>query len=87
MLVANPAAKKNHSGNLRVFVMVILDQILKKENGVTEYSGFMWLRIGAGELRVQGMEVFDSLNNYKRVLTSFVSCSSRKRLVGILSEF
>jgi len=77
MLVANPEAKKNHSGNLRVFVMVILEQILKKENGVTEYSRFMWLSIGAGELRVQGMEVFDSLNNYKRVLTSFFSCSSR----------
>jgi hypothetical protein len=38
--------------------VVILKRILKKENGVTKYSGFMWLRTGAGELRVQGMEFF-----------------------------
>jgi hypothetical protein len=38
--------------------MVVLKQILKKDNGVTKYSGFTWLRIGAGKLRVQGMEFF-----------------------------
>ena len=31
----------NHLGDLRVFVMAILKQILKKEKGVTKYSGFM----------------------------------------------
>jgi len=58
-------------------VMIMLKQILKKEYGVTKYSGFMWLRMGAGEMRAQGKEFFDSLNNYKRVLTNFVSCNSR----------
>ena len=67
-------------------MMVILKQILKKEKGVTKYSAFMWLRMGGGKLRVQGKQFFDSLNNYKRVLTNFVSCNSRYRLVGILSE-
>ena len=57
--------------------MIILKPILKKEKDVTKYSGFMWLRMGAGEMRVQGKEFFDSLNHYKRVLTNFVSCNSR----------
>ena len=67
-MVQNFVRKTRSEKSFRRSALTFYDnikEILKKEKGVTKYGEFVWLKIGAGEVRFQGKEFFDSLNNYK----------------------